>query len=279
MRMFLGTKMRPVIRAVALTMFFPLLGFLVCFIVEMVFEIEIPRTISAIINFVIAAFAAFHLFPQVLGIPFGKVKTRDFTTGIGFYLPRDVWKHVLLGVVLAVCTLSGMLVASVLSGTYVMDFSTITFEQAVFSLNPGIWEEVFYRGVLLMILLPLTKSIKRAAVVQIVIFGLAHVKDFTLLALVDVVSVMILAIGFTYTAYKTHSLIAGIVLHYLHDTLLFFVQPSGGVTGVAATILFFALLWLMVGVGCWVTKFAAEKLKVRAAIELYTLAPSDEATS
>ncbi|MDY6876564.1 MAG: CPBP family intramembrane glutamic endopeptidase [Chloroflexota bacterium] len=268
MRKFMKDKVRPI----ALTIAFPAAGFLICLLVEMFFKIEVPKLISSIINLVVAAFATFFLFPQVFGIPFGKIKTRDFNKRIGFYLPDSAWKHILLGVILALCTLSGMLIASILTGRYALDFSTITLAQSVFSLNPGFWEEIFYRGILMMILLRLTKSLRRAAAIQVVFFGLGHVKGVDIPAMFEVISVMIIATGFTYAAYKTRSLIAGIVFHYLHDAFLFFVQPPGGVyTGVVEKALLYAILWSMVGLGCLVTKFMAEKFNVCASTDLYTL--------
>jgi membrane protease YdiL (CAAX protease family) len=267
MRQFLQEKVRPI----ALTIASPALGFAICLLVEMFFEIEIPRLISSIINLVVGAFAAFFLFPRVFGIPFGKITTRDFNRRIGFYLPHSAWKHILLGVILALCTLSGMLIASILTGKYVLNFGTITLTHSVFSLNPGIWEEVFFRGVLMMVLLRFTKSLRRAAVIQVVLFGLSHLKGADIPALFEVISVTVIAIGFTYTAYKTRSLIAGIVFHYLHDAFLFFVQPPSGVNeGVVDKVLLFAMLWSMVGLGCLVTKFVAEKFKVCASTNLYT---------
>ena len=261
-------KVGSTVRPIALAVTFPVLGFLLCLLVEMFFKIEIPRLTSSIINLGVAAFAAFLLFPRVFGIPFGKIESRDFNIGIGFYFPDSAWKHILLGVILALCTLSGMLIASILGGAYVLDFGTVTPTHLVFSLNPGIWEEVFYRGIMMVLLLRLTKSLKRAAVIQIVIFGLGHVKGIDIMALIDVVSVTIIAIGFTYVAYKTRSLIAGIVFHYLHDAFLFFVQSPGGEGNV---VLFYAMLWSMVGLGCLVTKFAVIKFEVRAPTDLYTL--------
>jgi membrane protease YdiL (CAAX protease family) len=238
----------------------------------MFFKIEIPRLTSSIINLALGALAVFFLFPRVFGIPFGRIDTRDFNKRIGFYLPDGAWKHILLGAILGVLTLSGMLIASVLTGEYVPDTGKITLTHSVFSLNPGIWEEVFYRGIMMMILLRLTGSLRRAAAIQVVIFALTHVKGTDIWAFVDVISVAITAIGFTYTAYKTRSLIAGIVFHYLHDALLFFVQAPGGAhLDVVDEVLFYALLWAMVGLGCLVTKLAADRFKVRAPAELYAL--------
>jgi hypothetical protein len=105
-----------------------------------------------------------------------------------------------------------------------------------------------------------------------VLFGLLHIKGIDLWALVDLISVMILALAFTYTAYKTRTLIASIIFHFLHDAFLFLPQvPGGEYVGYFENIVFYASLWLMVGVSCVLIKFSADRLAVKAEQELYTL--------
>jgi membrane protease YdiL (CAAX protease family) len=117
-----------------------------------------------------------------------------------------------------------------------------------------------------------SRSLKRAALIQIVLFGLTHIKGIDLWSWIDVLSVMFIAVAFTYSAYKTRTLVAGIVFHFLHDTFLFLPQvPGGEYIGVSENIVFYASLWLMVGVACALIKFSADRLGVRADEELYTL--------
>jgi membrane protease YdiL (CAAX protease family) len=266
MRDFLRTKVRPV----AITFAAPVMGFAFLLLLGMFLETEFSKLFRSIINLVVGALLAFVVFPRVLGIPFGRVTTKVFLRRVGFTLPKDAWKHLGLGLVLAGCTLSGMLVASLLTGDYRVDRSTVNLPHLVFSLNPALWEELFYRGVMMMVLLEATHSLKKAFAVQVVLFSLGHIKGTDVWAVVDVFSVAVLALGFTYVAYKTRSLVAGIVFHYVHDALLFFVQVSGEVqTGVMDSLLFYGVLWLAVGAGCLITKVAADRLGVRAAVELY----------
>lgn len=165
-----------------------------------------------------------------------------------------------------------MLIASILTGKYTMNVSTINLPHLVFSLNPALWEELFYRGVLMFLLLKFTRSLKQALVIQVILFGVTHIKGVDIGALVDSFSVIVLAIGFTYVAYKTRSLVAGVVFHYFHDAFLFFVQlPDGIYTGVTDNAMFYGTLWLMVGIGCVITKLAVDKCGVRAPTELYNL--------
>jgi membrane protease YdiL (CAAX protease family) len=81
---------------------------------------------------------------------------------------------------------------------------------------------------------------------------------------------MVITVAFTYVAYKTRTLLAGMVFHFLHDALLFFVQvPEGEYFGSTENIIFYVALWIMVGMACLLTKIAAEKFGVKAQVELY----------
>ena len=125
---------------------------------------------------------------------------------------------------------------------------------------------------MMLLLLRLTGSLKQAFAIQVILFAVAHIKGATLGAFVHALSVLVLAIGYTYVAYKTRSLVAGIVFHYFHNALLYFVQiPDRAYAGVTDNGLFYGLLWLMVGIACVITRFAADNLGARAPAELYDL--------
>lgn len=261
---------REIFRAIVLTASFPMIGFGICLLAEVFLKIEIPRLTSSLINLLVVGFSALFLFPRVFGIPFGRTRPGDLNKRIGFHIPDLAWRHIVLGATLALCTLSGILIASMIIGGYELNFDNITLTHLVFSLNPGIWEEFFYRGILMVVLLRLTRSLKRAAVIQVVLFGLLHTRGVDVQSLIDVVSVMILGAGFTYAAYKTRTLVTGIMFHYLHDAFLFFVRLPGGVyTGLLENVVFYASLWAMVGFGCLITRFAVERFEIRAPTELY----------
>lgn len=265
-RDLMSTKVRPI----ALAVFFGTLGFFLRLLLDMFLDVEMPKLPASVLNFVLAALAAFFIFPRVLKQPFGEVDLPEYTRRLGFYLPLNAWRHAVLGVVLALCTLAGMLVGSILTGRYVLDWSTINLSHTVFSLNPGVWEEFFYRGIVMVVLLKGAKSVRQAALIQILLFGLLHIKGSDLWSWVDVISVMIIALAHTYAAYKTRTLIAGIVFHFLHDALLYLVRvPEGEYLGAGENVTFYVALWVMVGVACVLIRVAAEKLGVQAQAELY----------
>jgi membrane protease YdiL (CAAX protease family) len=233
-------------------------------------DIQLSRITTSLITLVIAAFAAFVLFPKILKQPFATPSLSLYLRQLGFYWPKNGWKHILLGILLASFTLTGMLVGSLLTGRYEFDPNTINATQVIFSINPGIWEEFFYRGVIMFLFLGLTGSLKRAAILQILLFGVTHIKDVDIWSWVDVISVIVLAVAFTYTANKTRTLIAGIVFHFVHDALLFVPQvPGADYVGLAENLAFFGCLWVMTGIGLFLIKVASERWGVAAENELY----------
>jgi membrane protease YdiL (CAAX protease family) len=264
--------MKDIVRPIALAWVFISLGFLLRVLFRMVLDVEMPILYASVLNFILAALGALVIFPKCLGQPFGKIHVSKYTRRLGFYLPHHTWKHLILGMALALCTLTGMLMGSILTGQYVLDWSTVSLSHIVFSINPGVWEEFFFRGVIMFVLLKRTKSVRRAALLQVVLFGLTHIKGVDLWSWFDVVSAMILGLAFTYTAYKTRTLIAGIVFHFLHDAFLFLVQvPDAAHLGFAENVGFFAALWIMAGVACLITRASADALGVQADIELYRI--------
>jgi membrane protease YdiL (CAAX protease family) len=266
--------MKNVVRPIAVTIAVPTLGFAFAFLGEQFLDMEISRLVISVFNLVVVSIFAFFLFPRVFGIPFGKVSVRDFLKRLGFSFPPQVWKHIGLGLLLAACTLGGMLMASVLSGQYEVDLSQISLTQVIFSLNPGIWEELFYRGILMVILIRLTGSLRKGAIIQILLFGLMHIKGFEFWNWIDMFTVILLAVSFTYVAYKTQSLVAGIIFHFTHDALLFFVQvPDETVLSTFDHIVFFGLLWLMTGVAMFLTRILVDRFGIQSGENLYALEP------
>jgi len=265
-----GGRLRNTVRSIALATVFVSPGFLLRLLLNLLMDVKMSVLFASVVNFGLAALGAFVVFPKGIKQPFGAVSLAEYARRLGFYLPVKAWKHVALGVVLALCTLGGMLAGSLLTGRYVLDWHTINLEHLVFSLNPGVWEEFFFRGVVMVVLLKRVRTIRQAALIQIVLFGLTHVKGLDVWDCVDVASVMILGTAFVYVAYKTRTLVAGIVFHFLHDSFLYVVQvPGGEYMGLWENLAFFVALWVMVGVACLVVKVATKRFGVQSQTELY----------
>ena len=270
-------SLRYTVQSIGLALLFSMLGFLVRLLLSVLLDVDLPLWVASVLNFALAALGAFVFFPRVLKRPFGEVALSEYVRRLGFYLPRHAWRHVVLGGILALCTLGGMLVSSLLTGRYVLDWRTVDLSHVVFSLNAGVWEEFFFRGLIAIVLLQYTRSVKKTVVIQIVLFGLSHIKGIDLWSWVDVFSVVVIATAFVYAAYKTRTLLAGIVFHFVHDALLFLVQVPDEYVGVGENVIFYLALWSMVGVACLLIKVAAEKLGVQAEAELYAVEEAPQA--
>jgi membrane protease YdiL (CAAX protease family) len=272
--------LRPTIRSIALALVFVSPGFLIRTLLKLSVDNEVSVLAASLLNFGLAALGAFVFFPKLIKQPFGDVPLKEYRKRLGLYFPMKTWKHIILGVLLALCTLGGMLAASLLTGRYMLDWNTVNLEHLVFSLNPGIWEEFYFRGIIMAVLIQRTKNVRHAALIQIVLFGLTHIKKLDFWSWVDVLSVMIMAAAFVYVAYKTRTLVSGILFHFTHDWLLNLVQVPGRVfIGLRENLTFFLLLWVMLAVACLLTKFASERLGVQAESKLYVSDASQASAS
>ncbi|MFA7289809.1 MAG: CPBP family intramembrane glutamic endopeptidase [Melioribacteraceae bacterium] len=261
---------RKTVREIILPLGFTAIGLGFAFLLKKLLHLDLSKLELSVIAFIVTSISVLWLFPRVFKIPFGKVSISNFVKKVGLKKPKRVYLFVLLGVIAAFFTLSGMLLGSILTGKYIFSFSTITVTQAVFSLTPGIWEEVLCRGVIMIVVLRITKSYKKALIIQIFLFGIVHIKGIDLLSFVDAFSVVIIAIAFTYIALKTKSLIPGIIFHYLHDTLLFAVQlPDDNYIGFYDNALFYSALWLSVAISIVVVKKLVEKYSIVSDYDFY----------
>jgi membrane protease YdiL (CAAX protease family) len=264
---------RETIRSIALPFAFSGIGIAVAFLLKKGLGADLSKVTLSLVALAVTSASVLLLFPGVFKLPFGSVSIREFLANFGLIKPRPFVKLLLLGAFASLFNLSGMLVGSLLTGKYAFSPATITLGQALFSLTPGIWEELLFRGVLMIVLLRLTKSFRRAALIQVLLFGLAHIKGLDFLSLVcEPISVAIIAVGFTYIAYKTKSLIPGMVFHYLHDTFLFAVQlPGGEYAGFRDNLFFYAGLWTSVLLCMAMVKLLAERFRIVSPYDFYAI--------
>ena len=124
----------------------------------------------------------------------------------------------------------------------------------------------------MFVLFQVTKNVKKAAIIQIIIFGIVHFRSFDFWSIVDIFSVIFIALGLTYVAYKTNSLIPGIIFHFLHDGFIFLVQtPDRSYYGIYENSVFLISLWIMIVLGCLITKISVEKGNIAQIKILYDL--------
>ena len=108
------------IRPYLLTIAFSAIGFLFVFLLEFIFKIDLNKLEMSIIAFIVTTVSVLLLFPAVFKIPFGKVSIVDFMRKVGLYKPASIHKFIIIGIIAALLTLTGMLVGSFLTDKYVL---------------------------------------------------------------------------------------------------------------------------------------------------------------
>ena len=259
------------IRSIALSVLFSATGLLFVMILKLL-GVEISKVQKGIVSFLVTTILALSLFPKVFKIPFGKIRIAEWLSNLGVYFPKKFIYHILLGVILAIISLSGMLIASLITGKYEFSLKNISLGHFIFSLTPGIWEEIFFRGVIMIVLISIFKDLKKAFWWQVLIFAICHFKSASIVGVIDMVSVAIIAITLTLVAVKSRSLIAGIIYHYIHDAFLFLVQnPGGDYFGFQDNFTFFIFLWSAMFINIMIINLAADVLKIKGDRRIFAI--------
>jgi membrane protease YdiL (CAAX protease family) len=200
--------------------------------------------------------------PYGLHIPNGKEEFNEYTRTIGLRNIEPLKRNLFLGILTFIIIASCGWLFIVLFGTYVFNPSAVFgvpepgnsgFFIFIYALQPGIWEEVAFRGIIFTLL---TKKYteKKSILISSFLFGLMHL--FNLIngaglfsTIFQVLYATIFGILFAYMFSKTKSLLPCIICHYLIDSLgqLF---SSGFVSGLFAniivTIIGFAIIPLII---------------------------------
>lgn len=220
---------------------------------------RLPGTfIPPLLYFLVLGFLALYLMPYVLGLPNGRKSLRDYCRDIRLLPVKPLARNILLGLLIAALTLSSILIASLLTQHFVLDWSTIRVLRWVKGLTRGIWEEVFFRGIILVLFMR-TFPKRTAIFLSTLLFAMVHLRtDISIWTVVDLVSIFFMGLLFTYLALKTGSLLPGIIFHYVHDIFLMLVQNAPGAEEPLASILLFAFLWIALIIGAVATKYIVE---------------------
>ena len=250
----------PRIGIVLTILIYALLGFL-----EMLRLTSIPlgRFIPPLLYFLALGFVALYLMPYVLGIPNGRKSLRDYCHDIRLPPVTPLARNILLGLLLAALTLSGILLASLLTQHFVLDWSTVPVLRWIKGLTRGIWEEIFFRGILLVLFMRVFPR-RMGVFISVLAFAVLHISDLSLEAIIDVVSIFFMGMLFTYLALKTGSLLPGIIFHYVHDIFSDLVQNTPGADNTLASVLLYAFFWIALIVGAIATKYIVERWPSRS---------------
>lgn len=227
---------------------------------------HLPGTfVPAFAYFAAAGVWALYVTPRLLGLPNGRKPFREYCMDIRLLPARPLARNILLGVLMAALTLSSILLASLLTRHFVLDWSLVPPVRWVKGLTRGVWEEVFFRGIMLAILLRFYG--RRKAVLWVTgVFAVVHlnVPGVTLEGVVDVVSIFFIGLLFASLVLRTGSLLPAIVFHYVHDVFVLLVQNTPGAPEPTASILLYGFLWAALAVGAVMSRGVVAHWPARA---------------
>jgi membrane protease YdiL (CAAX protease family) len=204
---------------------------------------------------------AIYLMPYVFGLPNGRKSLREYSYDIRLLPMSPVGRNILIGLLMAALTLGSIYLSSLLTGHFVLDWSsTVPPVRWVRGLTRGIWEEVFFRGIILVLFMRVFPK-RRAIFFATFLFAIVHLNpmNISIAALVDVVSIFFMGLLFTYLVLKTGSLLPAIVFHYVHDIFVYLVQNTPGADETLASALLYAFLWVALVIGAFLTKLIVER--------------------
>ena len=221
----------------------------------------LPGTyLPPLLYFLALGILALYLMPYVLGLPNGRKSLREYCLDIRLLPVKPVIRNILLGLIMAALALAAILAAALLTGHFVVDWSLVPALRWVKGLTRGIWEEVFFRGIILVLFLRMF-SRTRAIFFATFLFAIVHLNPthISTAAVVDILSIFFIGLLFTYLVLKTGSLLPAIIFHYVYDIFVLLVQNTPGADETTALVLLYACLWPALFMGALLTKFIVER--------------------
>ena len=221
---------------------------------------SLPGTfIPPVLYFLALGVLALYLMPYVLGLPNGRKSLQDYCNDIRLLPMKPLGRNILLGLLLAALTLSSIFLASLLTGHFVLDWSYVPALRWVKGLTRGIWEEIFFRGIILVLFMRVFTK-RKAVFFSTFLFAVVHLNIMALSPeiFIDVVSIFFMGLLFTYLVLKTGSLLPAIIFHYVHDIFVLLVQNTPGANEQLASTLLYAFLWIALIIGAVLTKYIVE---------------------
>jgi len=204
--------------------------------------------ISFFIQFSFAGFSLLVIIPLLLKTPKSIKPYKDFLQTIRLSNNKPVSKLLFIGITGTVFVLFFSLFLTSIPGNLILTPQNVFGPPIrnetrgwfgfIHNLIPGVWEEVYARGLLLAVLLRLYPKEqghqRKAIIIGGIIFGCSHMLGVPMLIsnpiyiLIQVVYASIIGIAFGYVAIGTGSLLPSIICHWLIDTFAVYIASSGG---------------------------------------------------
>jgi membrane protease YdiL (CAAX protease family) len=214
-------------------------------IVPLGLDYIVELVISFVIQFTFAGLTCLIIIPFLLKVPQNSKPYKEYLQSIHFTNIKPIGKILFIGLTGTVFVLFFSLFVTSIPGNLLLTPEmlfgapersiTMGWFRFIHNLIPGIWEEVYARGILLAILLrryPREEGKHHKAIlIGGLIFGLTHMLDIPRLITnpiyigVQVIYSSIIGIAFGYIAVGTKSLLPSILIHWMIDTFTVYITP------------------------------------------------------
>ena len=187
---------------------------------------------------VIFGFFAFYFIPFILHLPDGKQTIQEYLKTLKLTKNHLSLKIIFLGLVLGFSVLIGLFITGIILGEpflLKLDFNQVIGSPNIMNLSwfhfiyhivPALWEEIFFRGLILTILLKVY-SVRNAIILDGLLFGLFHsINEASLIVVGQVIYNIFSGITLAYVYVKTSNLIPCIIAHYINNILSALVFAS-----------------------------------------------------
>jgi membrane protease YdiL (CAAX protease family) len=173
-----------------------------------------------LLKFISLGFLALVLIPFVFGLPFGRVSFYQYTSGIYLKISEGLGRQVLLGVVSGLLLLISLFAANALVGQAEVAWQQIDTNQVWDGFIHGLWEEVLFRGVVLVLCLRRSGSRITGLILAAVIFAGLHLNLFHLLRL------FCMGMLWGVMTLEAKSLLPAVISHTIYDVFFAGFPPQ-----------------------------------------------------
>lgn len=170
--------------------------------------------------FVTLALISQIIIPLFLGLPNGFRSMPDYRRDIRLVGSSNLGQDFYLGVGTAIFLLGSLIIPNILSGETIFDFNRFTIFHFFQGINHGLWEEIFFRGVILVLLMRAVPQKWGGILAAGVLFTIVHADPAHYPRLI------LMGFLWGYLTVATGSLTAAVISHILYDVCSVFLAPS-----------------------------------------------------
>lgn len=202
-----------------------------------------------VLKFISLGVVSLLVIPFGLKLPFGGGTFRQYADGI--YLRFSEWpgRQAALGVLTGLLLVLSLPAANFFIGQTAVNWGRIDAYQVLDALVHGVWEEVLFRGVVLVLCLRRFRSPIAGAALAAAVFAALHLNLYHFFRL------FCMAMLWVVMTMETRSLLAAALSHVLYDALFAAFTPSiAGTQAFRWLILWQVLVALVCVVGVYVSR-------------------------